>query len=84
MWIWSLNCFYSLHTFLGVGIPNLKAMFKDGFFALSDPVMRLHHRKLMVLVALLTVFPMRGFQSSLLLMVTHRYKLVSVILRSLR
>ena len=59
-------------------------------FALTDRVLSLHHRSssfevmprtLRVLVALLTVFPMLVFQSSLLLMVTFKYLVLSVILR---
>ena len=76
-----MNCFYGLRIFLDVEVPNLRAMFKDGAFALTDPVMRLHRRKLWVLVALVTVFPVCGFQSSLVLRVTPRCKLLSVILK---
>ena len=69
-------------TVLGVGVPNLRSMFKDGGFALTDNVIRLHCGKLRFIASLLTVFHMCGFQSSLLLlMVTLRYTLVSVILR---
>jgi len=50
-------------------------------FTLTDPVLRLRRRKLKVQVALVTVFSMCSFQSSLLLMLIPSYLILSVIAR---
>ena len=71
----ALHRFYIHLTILGVLVPNYRAVFEGGLttvlydvaLALTDPVLRLCHMQLRVLVTLLTVIPMCCFNSYLLL-----------------